>query len=126
MQQASLPSLEEVNTLKSEVEQLKQELVASNSTLHTVQAEKAALQQEYAQIQETLSILKSEMGDLRMAAEQAQADLVKAQAESAQYLQNTKLAVERELTAQREIQELKHQLNTFKRMSPLKRLLWKG
>ena len=126
MQQAALPAKEDVDALKAEVDQLKQELEASAAFLQTAQEEKAALQQEYGQAQESLAALMAEMDGLRKAAEQAQADLVKVQAESAQYLQDTKVAVERELAAQREVQELKHRLNVVKRMSPLKRMFWKG
>ncbi len=126
MQQVALPTKEEFDALKSEVEQLKQELETSAVSLQTAREEKDALQRDCIQTQEALTALQSEVDDLRKAAEQAQADLVKTQAESAQYLQDTKLAVERELAAQRELQELKHQLNVLKRMSPLKRMLWKG
>jgi len=126
MQQAALPTQNDIDALNAQVEQLKQALEASAAALQTAQEEKDALRQEYDQVLENLTTLQAEIDDLRKAAEQAQADLVKVQVESAQYLQDTKLAVERELAAQREVQELKHHLNVLKRMSPLKRMLWKG
>ena len=119
MQRAALPT-------KEEFEQLKQELEASAAALQAAQEERSALQQEYDRAQELLTALQTETEDLRKTAEQAQAELIKAQAESAQYLQDTKLAVERELAAQRQVQELKHRLNVLKRMNPVKRMFWKG
>lgn len=112
MQQAALPTKEEVDALKADIAQLKLELESSAAALQTAQEEKAALQQEYDRALETLTA--------------AQDELVKVQAESARYLQDTKLAAERELAAQRQVQQLKHQLNEFKRMNPVKRLFWKG
>ena len=119
MQQPSLPVKEEVDALKTEVQQLQQQLETSAAALQAAQEEKETLQREYDQAQESLTALQAEAEELRKAAEQAQA-------ESAQHLQDTKLAVERELTAQRQVQELKHQLNVIKRMNPIQRMFWKG
>ena len=119
MQRAALPT-------KEDFEQLKQELESSTAALQAAREERSALQQEYDRVQEQLTALQAETDGLRKTAELAQAELVKVQAESAQYLQNTKLAVERELAAQRQVQELKHQLNVLKRMNPVKRMFWKG
>ena len=119
MQQAALPTQETFGALKAEVEQLKQELEASAASLQTAREENAALQREYTQTQETLAALQSEIEELHKAIELAQA-------EANQHLQDAKLAVERELKAMREVQELKHQLNVLKRMNPIKRMLWKG
>ena len=119
MQQAALPSQEDIDALTNQVQQLQQELNSSMVSLQTLQDEKNSLQQKYTQTQEALATLQAETEELRKAVELARS-------ESDQHLQDAKLAVERELKAMREVQELKHQLNILKRMNPIKRMLWKG
>ena len=119
MQKAALPTREELDALKGELQQLQQELEVSAASLETMQGEKDALQCSYDTVQETLAALQAEADLLRQEMEQAKE-------KADRYQRDAKLAADRELAAMRQVEELKRQLNELKRMSPLKRMFWKG
>lgn len=77
----------------------------SRLALQATQEEKAVLQRDYDQAAEALEQMREE---------------------AAQRLQEAEAAEERELQALKEADELREQLEAVKKMSPLKRLFWKG